>query len=42
MLFPTLQKVINVLNHDEEANDKLISATNLMWYARNLNAIIKS
>ena len=29
ILFPTLQKVINILNHDEEANDKLISAMNL-------------
>jgi len=42
MLFPTLQKVINILNHDKEANHKLISDTNLMWYARNLNAITKS
>jgi len=38
MLFPSLQKVINILNHDEEANDKLISAMNLMWYARNLKS----
>ena len=42
MLFPTLQKAINILNHDEEANHKLIPATNLTWYARNLNAITKS
>ena len=42
MLFPTLQKAINILNHDEEANDKLLSATNLMWYAQNLNAITTS
>jgi hypothetical protein len=42
MLFPTLQKVINILNHEEEDNDKLLSATNLTWYTRNLNANTKS
>jgi len=42
MSFPTLQKVINVLNYAEEDNDKLLSATNLMYCARNLNANTKS
>ena len=38
MLFPPMQKIINILNHDEEDNDKLLSAINLTWYAPNLNA----
>jgi hypothetical protein len=29
MLFPTLQTVINILNHDVEDNGKLLSAINL-------------
>ena len=41
MLFPTLQKIINILNHDEEDNDKLLSAINLTWYTPNLNVNTK-
>ena len=42
MLLPTLQKVINILSHDEEDNDKLLTAINLTWYTWNLNAGTKS
>ena len=42
MLFPTLQKVISILNHDVEDNDKLLSAMNLTWYTPSLNANTKS
>jgi hypothetical protein len=42
MLFPPTQKVINIINHDEEDNDKLLSAINLTWHTLNLNANTKS